>query len=45
MAKNTATVAEKDCTKMQQQLGAGFMQNFKINFGQSVLYEQCRGWF
>lgn len=19
--------------------------NFKINFGQSVLYEQCRGWF
>ena len=37
--------SRKRLYEMQQQLGAGFMQIFKINFGQSVLYEQCRGWF
>ncbi len=36
--------SRKDCTKCNSSL-VRIYTNFKINFGQSVLYEQCRGWF
>lgn len=37
--------SRKRLCEMQQQAWCRIYANFKINFGQSVLYEQCRGWF
>lgn len=44
MAKNTATVPEKT-VRNATAAWCRIYAYFKINFGQSVLYEQCRGWF